>query len=513
MGQSSALAIVGSNVACQKIADYRMYSDLGFKPLKPTNQDDVVLAEGLKSRVLIKWLDPINSQGDIFGFNNDFTAFLPIKPGREDDGVLWVNHEYADAVFVSKTSLDQPRTREAVDLEMQSMGGSLIRIKRDPQFGDWFFQKNDPLNFRITSKTLIPMDRPILGTKTAVGTVANCSGGLSPWNTILSCEENYDVFYGEREGQKIRPSIFGWEKFYPNPPEHYGWVIEIEPFSRRCIKRTALGRFAHEGAAVVSLSDGRVVVYMGDDEPDQCIYKFIGDKPGSLESGVLYAAQLEKGRWLPLDLKLSPQLKSRFKTQIDVWIHAREAAHLLGASPCNRPEDIEVNPLTKDIIVALTYNKAKNDIYGALLKIEEKNADPAALEFTSSKYIMGGPDSGFACPDNLAFDRKGHLWMTSDLSSPAFKSGNFGNNGLFYIPTTGNFAGRAFQIASAPVGAEFTGPWFSNDYKTLFISVQHPGEGSPSFDKPTSHWPEGGQATPKPSVICIQGPLLERLAA
>src|SRR5690606_3389085 len=121
-------------------------------------------------------------------------------------------------------------------------------------------------------------------------------------------------------------------------------------------------------------------------------------------------------RWIPLDLRKNPDLHSHFKDQIDLLIHTRKAARLVGGTPQARPEDIEIDPKTGAVLIALSNNKPKGDLYGSILKIIEKDNDPLALEFTSSTFVAGGPESGFAAPDNMAFDRAGNLWLCTDMS-------------------------------------------------------------------------------------------------
>ncbi|MCB0415899.1 MAG: DUF839 domain-containing protein, partial [Bdellovibrionales bacterium] len=196
-----------------------------------------------------------------------------------------------------------------------------------------------------------------------------------------------------------------------------------------------------------------------------------------------------------------------FKDQTEVLIRTREAARIVGGTPLDRPEDVERDPRTGSMYITLTNNKPKGNFHGSILKIEEENSDSGSMQFKASTFLVGGKDSGFSCPDNLVFDHHGDLWMASDIAGDAM--GNkpydaFGNNGLFYIPMSGPQAGEVMQVASAPKDAEFTGPCFSKDGKTLFLSVQHPGETSESIDKLTSHWPDGGSAIPKPSVIAIE---------
>jgi secreted PhoX family phosphatase len=182
---------------------------------------------------------------------------------------------------------------------------------------------------------------------------------------------------------------------------------------------------------------------------------------------------------------------------------------MVGATPLDRPEDIEFDPLTGNVLVSLTNNKPAGNYYGKILKIVED--DHNSLTFKHDTFIAGGKEMGFACPDNLVFDPKGNLWFTSDMSDRDMHQGPYeglGNNGLFVFLRSGEQAGQVIRVAQAPNDAEFTGPCFSPDYKTLFLSVQHPGEGG-TPEKPTSHWPDGG--TPKASVVTIQGPLLDRI--
>ena len=223
----------------------------------------------------------------------------------------------------------------------------------------------------------INWDSPIKGATTVIGTLANCSGGITPWKTFLTCEENYDNFYGEtiydqNNNPQHKPSTYyNWEQFYTYPPEHYGWVVEINPKDGSSQKHIALGRFAHECCTLYELEDKRVVAYSGDDANDEHLYKFISSKPSSLKEGTLYVADTINGKWLPLDWEQQPILKQQFKNQTEVLIRAREASKLLGATPLNRPEDIEIDPISGNILISLTNNKPKKDFHGSILKIEE----------------------------------------------------------------------------------------------------------------------------------------------
>ncbi len=491
-----------------------------------SDQDDLLLAKGLDYHTIIKWGDKISNK-DHFGFNNDFTCFIPFDENNPKDGLLWVNHEYVNPLFVSNFNFhdfekpEEHRTIEQIDKEMYNVGGSIIRIKEEN--GKWKIVENDPHNRRITAQTPIQLnwDTPIKGKTTVMGTLSNCSGGITPWQTFLTCEENYDGCFGETEydEQNVathRPSWYGWEKFYEYPPEHYGWVVEINPKDGSAQKHIALGRFAHECCTVYELEDKRVVAYTGDDKNNEHLYKFISSKPGSLKEGTLYVADTINGKWLALDWENQPVLKGKFKDQTEVLIRAREAAKLLGATELNRPEDIEIDPITGNIFVTLTNNKSKDDFHGSILKIEENNAAFDALDFKASTYIAGGEENGFSCPDNLAFDQSGNLWMTSDMSGSSMNKEDkpympFKNNSLFVIPRYGKDAGKVIRVASAPRDAELTGPWFSPDGKTLFLSVQHPGEQTTDVNNPTSKWPFDKDNIPKPAVVAITGDLIEKM--
>lgn len=489
-----------------------------FKPLAPSNADKLLLADGFVYDILIKQGDAI-SNNDTFGSDNDYNAFIPFDPNKNDDGLLWTNHECMKPLFVSGWNGTTEHTREQVSKEQYEVGGCILRIKRNTK-GKWEVVKNDPYNRRITAKTPIPMvwHEPIAGTNTAIGTLGNCAGGITPWRTVLTCEENYYLFYGEtdyKNESKHIESTFGWEKYDNYPPEHYGWVTEIDLFTGKAKKLIALGRCAHECATVFETPDKRAVVYMGDDANDQCLYKFISDKPQSLESGKLYVANTEQGKWISLDRNEQTILQQNFKSQTEVLIRLREAAALVGGTPLDRPEDIEIDPLNGNILITLTNNRPKGNHYGSILKIEEKSADKCGTEFKASVFLTGGETTGFACPDNLAFDPNGNLWFVSDISGSSMNKPPytaFKNNGLFVVPSYGKDAGKAIQVASAPNDAEFTGPIFTPDGKNLFLSVQHPGEESNSLDAFTSHFPNTTNTMPHSAVVVISGPALEAIA-
>jgi secreted PhoX family phosphatase len=308
---------------------------------------------------------------------------------------------------------------------------------------------------------------------------------------------------------------------------HYGWVVEVDPFDPESTprKHTAMGRFRHENVAIAVGADGTVVAYMGDDRNDACVYKFVADtkftgKRGEdmaiLESGKLYVGDFGNGRWILLDYDSQEDLQTAensdgaplFTSQADVLADVRAASIAMGATPMDRPEDIEVHPLDGSVYIALTNNTGHGNFHGQIVRLVETDNNVASETFDWSIFATGGPQSGFSSPDNLIFDAEGNLWMVTDISSSRHNTGIYafhGNNGLYFFRTEGPMAGYAFQFASGPVHCELTGPAWTPDGRTLFLSVQHPGEVSPSLEEMTSHWPDGGDAVPRPATVAITG--------
>ncbi|WP_134702418.1 PhoX family phosphatase [Ammoniphilus sp. YIM 78166] len=492
-----------------------------FKPIQPTMKDDLVLPEGFKYDVVAAYGDVINKKGDTFGFNADFTLYFPIN-GSSEDGLLWVNHEYTQDVFVQGKKGEKGYTAEQVEKLLYNQGGSIIRVQLDKKSGKWKMITDSEYARRITGLTPFVLtgaaagSPAVKGATKVQGTFANCSGGMTLWNTVLSCEENWENTAADAGLDTT----------------HYGWVIEVDPFdvddqTFPVRKHTALGRFHHENTAMGLSKDGRVVVYMGDDKTDACVYKYVSNgkyvesagrgNSKLLEDGILYVANFAKGKWIPVTIETvqdaikkakKDELLQKFQTQADVLVNCAEAAILVGGTPTDRPEDLEISPFDGTIFIAHTNNDKHGNIHGHITRFFEKDGDHGSLDFDFEIFAAGGRQSGFSAPDNLSFDSNGNLWTVTDISSSklgkdAWKS--FGNNGLFVIPTTGSNAGEAFQFASGPVEAELTGPWFTPDEKTLFLAVQHPGEETEDVANPTSRWPRYGNDIPRPAVVAITG--------
>jgi len=504
----------------QEILERPYAANINFGGIEAIKSDEVRLAKGFNQQLLIKFGDPL-SEKDSFGTHNDYLAFVPLNEDASE-GILWSNHEYLDPILMGTYAAIGEKTLEQIDQEQYVVGGSLVHI-RLLENGHWEVVPNSEFNRRITGKTMIPFhwDEAIAGSHEAMGTFAGCAGGITPWGTILSCEENTDSFYGdyvydELTGEVLDtlPGNYGWENFFDNSPEHYGWVVEVNPKTGEAKKLVALGRCAHECATVHQLSDGRVVIYSGDDGNDRCLYKYISKNAADLKDGTLYVANVEEGKWISLKYEDHAILQERFKNQTDVLVRMRDAAYLVGGSKLNRPEDIEIDPISGDVFISLTNNKPKGDLHGSIMKLREDSADKTSLTFKSETFLAGSEEAGFSSPDNLAFDLKGNLWMTTDVGGYSLGVEGYEFmpcNSLFLIPRSGERAGELIRVATAPNDAEFTGPFFHPNGKYLFLSVQHPGEATTSLDALTSHWPEGGDLIPKSGVIVISGDSLENL--
>ncbi len=259
---------------------------------------------------------------------------------------------------------------------------------------------------RVSGLTMFDVTGPakgsaaIGGVNEIKGTFANCSGGKTLWNTVLSAEENYEdtcEAAGLNENQ-------------------YGWIVEIDPFNPdfKVRKHTALGRFHHENAAVGLTKDGRVVVYMGDDVKDACVYKFISNgkydksrgiaNSALLEDGTLYVANMSNGTWVPMTLenvqkaaKGKQEILDKYKTQADVLVYADEASKLIGGTPTDRPEDVEISPIDGTVYIAHTNNDKHGNFHGHITRFIEENNDLGALKFDFEIFAAGGKQSGFQC--------------------------------------------------------------------------------------------------------------------
>lgn len=551
-----------------------------FTQVPANSLDTVTLPKGFNWRIIARWGDPLwpglpgfdeatrgtaDTQAQAFGDNNDGMELF-------DDGtgtVLVVNNEYInrDIIYGNRSS-KLPENPDDIRKGMSGHGVSVLQLQRDG--GNWTLQSGAPLTRRITADTPIRIDGPAAGhalMKTAadpagtevLGTFNNCGSGRTPWGTYLTCEENFNGYFSSsdaayqpsdafrRYGIGNKDSGYGWagavERFdiskHPQEPNRFGYVVEIDPMGPTSMpnKRTALGRFKHENCEVVLDKSGHVVVYMGDDERGEFIYRYVSHgtwKPGQgggdlLTNGTLYVAKFDddfSGQWLALT-----PASTGMASLAEICIHTRQAASAVHATTMDRPEWIAQNPNKAELYCALTNNKnrgkkpnaggdatpavgpnprAENQ-YGQIVRWRPKGGDHTADRFSWDLFVMAGnptqhkdayagsknvdPDNMFNSPDGLAFDSRGRLWIQTDGNYSDKKDfAGMGNNQMLVgDPLSGEI--RRFMVG--PKECEITGLCWSADNKTMFVGIQHPGE------KGGSHFPGGGDSVPRSCVIAV----------
>jgi secreted PhoX family phosphatase len=525
---------------------------LTFSPINPTSDDDLVLPPDFAYQVVVAYGDRFTRSGERFGFNADFTAFLPRTPDGSE-GVLVVNHEFvsSDTDYYGQAFTEVVGGVPTVADRKFDVGVSIVHVRKTAG-GSWEILNSD-INRRLTADTLMIADGPALqGVANVGGTLGNCSGAHTPWNTILTCEENYQVSVPENLVTDGQGTVGG---LFQKNGTHFGWVVEVDPHDPGSVpvKHTALGRFHHENVAPRTAPNQPAIAYMGDDRTNGHVYKFVSAAryvPGSaanrglLSDGRLYAAQFSadgSGRWIELapGTALNPYPGSEvpavpggattlggvYGTQGNILIDAYRASNLVGATPTARPEDLEVHPADNSVFIAFTANStAQNslftNIYGELVRLVEGSDDGTGTTFAWQRWKAGGPNDDaqaghvFAAPDNLSFDKAGNLWVVTDIATGNLNVATaafsvFKNNGFFFVPTSGAESGVAYQFASGPCESELAGPSWTPDEQTLFLSVQHPGEvfgtRKNAIVAPRgSNWPRGGTRAPLPAVVAIE---------
>jgi hypothetical protein len=570
---------------------------LSFTAIAASTADTVTVASGYRADVVLRWGDPLfndspafdassqtaAAQARQFGYNNDWMDFFPL-PGYElanpRHGLLVVNHEYTNPELMFKNYAGfNNQTREQTDIELMAHGLSVVEFMRDSS-GRWNYVQGSPYNRRITARTLMEFTGPAAGSpwlttsadlegRLVEGCLNNCAGGISPWGTALSGEENFHQYFSNagalgagplkdlhaRYGLPTGNGEYPWARHYrrfdvgaePNEPNRFGWVVEFDPYdvNSRPKKRTALGRFRHEGATVEVARNGRIAVYQGDDERFQHVYKYVSRgtfnafnraaNSSLLDDGTLYAAKFNDdgtGEWLPLVQGHGPLTAANgFATQADVLLNTRGAARLSGATQMDRPEDIDTSPVSGKVYIALTNNTQRTDRqvdkanpravnrYGHIIELIEDGGDHTATKFRWEIFLLCGDGktashgaffAGFnpaevsklANPDNLAFDNKGNLWISTDGQSGPLRI----NDGIYAVPTEGPERGFVRQLCSVASGAEAASLVLNADDTALFVTVQHPGEGGRWTDNSSdavSTFPDGKQPA-RPSVVVIR---------
>lgn len=580
-----ALAITASSAIASctgKAVSSAPQHTYGFNEVAHGLDPFLTLPEGYSYQVVARWGDPLfesapsfnaknqtaQAQSQQFGFNNDFVGFVPLSNANStNEGLLVVNHEHTKARMMHagvRNEADMNPSQMEVDIMAHGM--SVIHIRRIDR--QWKYLMDSPYTRRVTPYTPMKFSGPASGHDrlktlsqpngtTTLGTYGNCAGGVTPWGTVLSAEENVDNFFSgdiaalaeaenyqrfgfEDRGKKRWSEDFPRWDLNQNPQEgmHVGWVVEIDPEepNSKPIKHTALGRFKHEGCTIHISRSGHAVAYSGDDQAFEYIYRFVSEdvyRPNNkahnktlLTKGTLSVAVFSDTgtlEWVPLVWGQGPLTpENGFASQADISLDTRKAADLVGATPMDRPEDIEVNPSNGHVYVMLTKNKSRtdNELNGPNSRafnhggqiIELRATDHTQPVFSWEVFILAGkpgelptlynpetqPGSWLATPDNCTFDKTGNIWVTSDGAE------HFGvADGVWLMATEGPKRALPQRFLRAPIGAEVCGPCFSPDQTTLFCAIQHPGNDS-NFDKPDTRWPDySDELPPRPSLIAI----------
>ncbi len=547
-------------------------------------------------------------QGHQIG-QHDGQHFFPIEgespyEGSSSDGIYVLNHEYIEPRFLhadkyagqelSRSNVvwqDGTRDDDEVLKEINAHGVAVFRVQKQ-ESGEWDIIA-DPRNRRITGNTPMEIAGPVRGSEHVVtkyspdgtrtrGTLNNCAHGVTPWNTYLAAEENWAGYFTNtaedrprehtRYGVSNRPegNRYGWhlaaggaDEFarfdatpkaasaaedYRNEPNGFGWMVEIDPFDPEStpVKRTHLGRFAHEGVIFAKAEAGKpIVCYSGDDARFEYIYKFVsrevyvpGETDGAiLDEGTLYVAKFNEdgtGEWLALAPgRNGLTVEAGFADLADILVNTRAAADVAGATKMDRPEWGAVDPATGEVYFTLTNNtlrtqaqvdamnpRAENQ-FGQIIRWRENRDDPAATGFAWDLFVIAGDvnssrafdgsalneDNIFACPDGLWFDADSRLWIQTDIGESAMNQGDLepmGNNAMLAAdPRTGEIR----RFLTGPMGQEITGVCTTPDQRTMFVGVQHPGATTTPEEwaagQLNSHWPDGNGAIPRSALVVV----------
>jgi len=552
-----------------------------FSPIPTNSLDDITLPEGYNASVVVRWGDPLWSEGAEFNHESRGSAdSQEFSFGDNIDGMevypfqgkslLVVNNEYTNRKIIwGNRAEGLAETDDDVLKGKAAHGLTVVEIKQN---GDqWEVVKDSPFNRRITPDTQMAITGPAQGhdlMKTAadptgltcLGTWNNCGNGSTPWGTYLACEENFNGYFSaadeahmvsaelKRYGVSSTDWGYGWARVddrfdvsrNPNEPNRAGYVVEVDPRDPNSTPRklTALGRFKHENAEVVVNSNGKIVVYMGDDERGEFLYRYVSngvyapgaDTSGLLENGTLSVAKFHDngaGEWL----ELTPETTG-MASQAEICIHTRIAASAVGATTMDRPEWVAANPKAPELYCALTNNinrgikpnaggdltpavgpnPRKENQYGQIVRWRPNGGDHTSGGFAWDLYVLAGNPSihtddnagsanmnegnMFNSPDGIKFDSNGVLWIQTDgnYSNAEGFAGHGNNQMLAGDPTTGEI--QRFLVG--PNESEVTGLTWSADKRTMFVGIQHPGE------RGNSHWPEGGTAVPRSAVIAVR---------
>ena len=574
------LALMSSTLG--SITAYSSQSFFNFTKVDCNNNDTITLPEQYNWSVVSKWGDPMWSDVEEFNQTSCGSHESQLKSvGDNNDGMelfitsdnktlLAVNNEYTNhkIIFSNRKSL-LPENKEDILKGMYAHGVSIFEIKNSNN--QWNLVKDSKYNRRITPFTKMEITGPAKGhslmkTKEdkdgiyAKGTWNNCGSGKTPWGTYLTCEENFNKYFSSsdknfkstnelnRYGIRTREIGLNWAKADSrfdlskevNEPNKVGYVVEIDPLNPNSTpkKHTALGRFKHENAELVISKDGKIVVYMGDDERGEYLYKYVSnksinevkDKSTLLSNGNLYVAKFNDnftGEWLLLDTQTTG-----LSSKAEVCIFTRLAASKVGATTMDRPEWIASNPKKNEVCCCLTNNKnrgiktnkggdkvdvdkvnpRKNNKYGQIVRWKPRDNNHSSVYFEWDLFVLAGnpnvhndknrgsknidKENMFNSPDGLKFDKYGRLWIQTDGNYS--NSGDFkgmGNNQMLIADTN---TGKIKRFMVGPKECEVTGLTFAPDYKTVFVGIQHPGE------RLGSNFPDNGNNKPRSCIIAIQ---------
>ena len=577
----------------------------GFKSVPVDTSDRLVVPDGYVAAALAAWGEPVGVPGQMpawkadasnsaaeqavqMGMHHDGIHYFPLENGAQGSrhGLLVMNHEYVDDGLLHPGGM-QPWTAEKVRKAQAAHGISVIEVVETP--AGWQMVRPSRHARRITAVTPFRLSGPASGHslmktaadpagQTVLGTLNNCAAGMTPWGTYLSGEENFRFYFAggdkpdahQQRWGITKAAFFRWpehdERFdatrHPNEFNRFGWVVEVDPMDPASapIKRTALGRAAHEGAWVAVTRDGRAVVYSGEDARFEYIYKFVSRdaiRPAGgglskaqanrdlLDHGTLYVARFNAdgtGAWLPLVHGQGPLTAANgFADQGEVLIKARQASDLLGATKMDRPEWLAIDPISGTIYCTLTNNSARgakgqppvdaanpraNNSHGHIIRWDEGAApggDFHATVFRWNHLVLAGDPANaraeargningdiYGCPDGIAFDARGLLWIQTDAHASQMYQGEFrniGNNQMLACDVT---TGETRRFLTGPTNCEITGLALTPDGRTLFINVQHPGETPSDRSDPAdparfSNWPDfrpGGR--PRSATVVIR---------
>ena len=587
--------VAGCASAAEREVPRPLLPAIGFKGVPAVATDTLVVPEGYVATAIAAWGEAVGVPGNMpafkpdasnsaadqavqMGMHHDGIHFYAVDGSGNTRGLLAMNHEYTDDGLLHVGGL-APWTAEKVKKAQAAHGLSVIEVEM--KGGAWQMVRPSKYARRFTGNSPFAVGGPCAGHalfkttadpegRTVLGTLNNCASGKTPWGTYLSGEENFMGYFSggdklsdheKRWGMRKGGWGYRWhehdERFdavkNPNEPNRFGWVVEMDPLDPTStpVKRTALGRAAHEGAWVGVTKDGRAVVYSGEDSRFEYIYKFVSrDKiaPGGakanrslLDHGTLHVARFNadgSGNWIPLVHGQGVLTAANgFADQGEVLIKTRQASDLLGATKMDRPEWLAIDPNSGWVYATLTNNSSRgakdmpgvdaanpraNNVMGQIIRWQD-DRDFDATTFKWNHLVLAGDPANeraeakgniqgdiYACPDGIAFDARGLLWIQTDMGPAAMHKGELksvGNNQMLACDVK---TGQTRRFLTGPTNCEITGVTWTPDGTTMFLNIQHPGE-TPSersdAAEPSkySNWPDyqpGGR--PRSATVVVR---------